>query len=100
VIRAAIKPIPSIAIEQDTIDKQGTPQRISVKGRHDISAIPRVNVVCEAMVCLVLADHLLRQQAILSVAVGTGDYTRDRENWLNNISFKEIISEIKSRNIP
>jgi chorismate synthase len=63
VIRAAIKPIPSIAIEQDTIDKQGIAQRISVKGRHDISAIPRVNVVCEAMVCLVLADHLLRQKA-------------------------------------
>ncbi|MCD4764803.1 MAG: chorismate synthase, partial [Desulfobacterales bacterium] len=33
-------------------------------GRHDISAIPRINVVCEAMVSLVLADHLLRQKAI------------------------------------
>ena len=64
VMRAAVKPIASIAVEQDTIDKQGRPQRISVQGRHDISAIPRVNVVCEAMVCLVLADHLLRQKAL------------------------------------
>jgi len=63
-VRAAVKPIPSIAIEQQTIDRSGKPVTISVKGRHDISAIPRINVVCEAMVSLVLADHLLRQRAI------------------------------------
>jgi chorismate synthase len=62
--RVAVKPIPSIAKEQQTIDTDKCPQTLSVKGRHDISAIPRINVVCEAMVCLVLADHLLRQKAI------------------------------------
>jgi chorismate synthase len=62
--RVAVKPIPSISIEQQTIDKSGNPTTVSIKGRHDISAIPRINVVCEAMVCLVLADHLLRQRAI------------------------------------
>jgi chorismate synthase len=64
IIRAAVKPIPSIAIEQDTIDKDGKPRKISIQGRHDVSAIPRINVVCEAMVCLTLADHLLRHKAI------------------------------------
>lgn len=64
VIRAAVKPIPSIAIEQETIDRSGHSVTISTKGRHDVSAIPRINVVCEAMVSLVLADHLLRQRAI------------------------------------
>ncbi len=64
VIRLAVKPIPSIMIEQNTIDSSGKPRTISTKGRHDISAIPRINVVCEAMVSLVLADHLLRQRAI------------------------------------
>ncbi len=64
VIRVAVKPIPSIRIEQDTIDRSGNPATISIKGRHDVSAIPRINVVCEAMVSLVLADHLLRQRAI------------------------------------
>lgn len=59
IMRVAVKPIPSIAIEQKTIDRFGNPQTISTKGRHDISAIPRINVVCEAMVCIVLADHLL-----------------------------------------
>ncbi len=63
-VRVAVKPIPSIAIEQETIDVHGNPRKITVTGRHDISAIPRINVVCEAMVCLVLADHLLRQRAI------------------------------------
>jgi len=64
VIRVAVKPIPSIEIEQKTIDIEGNTRTISVKGRHDIAAIPRINVVCEAMVNLVLADHLLRQRAI------------------------------------
>jgi len=64
VMRAAIKPIPSIRIEQHTIDTAGRPRTLSIKGRHDIAAIPRINVVCEAMVNLVLADHLLRQRAI------------------------------------
>lgn len=63
-IRAAVKPISSIAIEQKTIDRFGKQRTISTKGRHDISAIPRINVVCEAMICIVLADHLLRQKAI------------------------------------
>jgi len=64
VIRVAVKPIPSIRIEQQTIDAAGNPRTLSIKGRHDISAIPRINVVCEAMVNLVLADHLLRQRVI------------------------------------
>jgi len=64
VMRAAVKPIPSITKQQKTIDKSNNPATISTKGRHDISAIPRINVVCEAMVNIVLADHLLRQRAI------------------------------------
>lgn len=63
-MRVAVKPIPSIAIEQKTVNTEGKQETISVKGRHDISAIPRINVVCEAMVCLVLADQLLQQKAI------------------------------------
>lgn len=64
VARVAVKPIPSIAREQMTIDLQGKPASIKIGGRHDISAIPRINPVCEAMVRLTLADHILRQKAI------------------------------------
>lgn len=64
VARVAVKPIPSIAKEQDTIDLDNNPVKIKIGGRHDISAIPRIIPVCEAMVCLTLADHLLRQKTI------------------------------------
>lgn len=64
IARVAVKPIPSIEIEQKTTDISGNEKTVSVKGRHDVSAIPRINVVCEAMVSLVLADHLLRQRAV------------------------------------
>ncbi|MBW2409373.1 MAG: chorismate synthase [Deltaproteobacteria bacterium] len=64
IMRVGVKPIPSISIEQQTIDKENRPKTLSIKGRHDISAIPRINAVCEAMVNIVLADHLLRQQVL------------------------------------
>ncbi len=68
ICRVAVKPIPSIAKEQDTIDVSGQKAKITVGGRHDASAIPRIVPVCQAMVRLVLADHLLRQQAIAKYA--------------------------------
>ena len=64
VMRAAVKPIPSISREQDTIDVRGQARRLKVKGRHDVSAIPRIVPVLEAMVRLTLADFLLRQKTI------------------------------------
>jgi chorismate synthase len=64
IARVAVKPIPSISLEQDTLNLDNEPVKIKVGGRHDISAIPRIIPVCEAMVCLTLADHLLRQKAI------------------------------------
>ncbi len=64
VVRVAVKPIPSISIEQQTIDGSKAQRTLSIKGRHDIAAIPRINVVCESMVAIVLADHLLRQNAV------------------------------------
>jgi chorismate synthase len=63
VLRVAVKPIPSISLEQKTVDQAMQPVSIKIKGRHDVSAIPRINFVCEAMVAIVLADHLLRQKA-------------------------------------
>jgi chorismate synthase len=63
-LRVACKPIPSIGRPQETIDVKGNPAVVTVGGRHDVSVIPRVIPVCEAMVCIILADHLLRQKAI------------------------------------
>ncbi len=64
VLRVAVKPIPSISLEQRTVDQAMQPVSLRIKGRHDVSAIPRINPVCEAMVAIVLVDHLLRQKAL------------------------------------
>lgn len=65
ILRAACKPIPSIRKPQKTVDLSGHPVDLEIRGRHDVSVIPRIIPVCEAMVAIVLADHLLRQKAIL-----------------------------------
>ena len=64
ILRIYCKPIPSIALPQQTIDIDGQKRSIEIQGRHDICVIPRIVPVCEAMVCIVLADHWLRQVAV------------------------------------
>jgi chorismate synthase len=62
VIRMALKPTSSIAIEQDTIDIHGNPAKIATKGRHDPCVGIRAVPIGEAMMALVLADHFLRDR--------------------------------------
>jgi chorismate synthase len=64
VLRAAMKPIPSIGKKQQTTDRDGKDRSLEMKGRFDVSAIPRVIPVLEAMVKMVLADHTLRFKAM------------------------------------
>jgi len=64
VIRVAVKPIPSISKKQQSVNLANEAVTIQVGGRHDISAIPRIIPVCEAMVRLTLVDHLLRHMSI------------------------------------
>jgi len=64
VVRIAVKPPSSIRIRQKTVDIEGRPRDLEVHGRHDPCLCPRVVPVAEAMVCLTLADALIRQRAI------------------------------------
>ena len=59
VFRLAVKPTPSIAAEQNTVNKSGEEISVSVKGRHDPVIVPRAVVVVEAMTALTIADALL-----------------------------------------
>lgn len=59
VARAYVKPIPSISQEQQTVTVSGESTNITIGGRHDIAAIPRINPVLKAMMALTLADLLL-----------------------------------------
>ncbi len=63
VVRAAVKPIPSIYRSQQTLNAQGQEVSLQIKGRHDVSAIPRIVPVLKAMVLLVLADMWLLNRA-------------------------------------
>ena len=59
VIRVAFKPTATIRKEQQTINAVGEATTLSAKGRHDPCVLPRAVPMVEAMVSLVLADHLL-----------------------------------------
>jgi chorismate synthase len=59
VVRAAVKPIPSIGLPQQTVTRDGRPTTVEIKGRHDPAAIPRIVPVLEAMTLLTLADFML-----------------------------------------
>ena len=58
IFRAAIKPTPSIASTQQTVNKSGKEIDISIKGRHDPIIVPRAVVVVEAMAAITIVDLL------------------------------------------
>ncbi|MBO5473602.1 MAG: chorismate synthase [Lachnospiraceae bacterium] len=59
VLRAHIKPTPSIFSPQQTVNKAGEEIDISIKGRHDPIIVPRAVVVVESMAALTVLDALL-----------------------------------------
>jgi len=60
-IRAAIKPTPSIAKEQNTVNMCTLENTtLSVKGRHDPCIVPKAVPAIEASVAITLADHMIR----------------------------------------
>ena len=63
VVRFAVKPTSSILTTRQTIDRHGNETEIFTKGRHDPCVGIRAVPVGEAMMALVLADHLLRHRA-------------------------------------
>ena len=64
VARVAMRPPASIARPQNTVDLEGKPSTIEVRGRHDPCIVPRAIPVLEAMTALVIADCLLVQEAM------------------------------------
>ncbi|MEZ7980433.1 MAG: chorismate synthase [Myxococcota bacterium] len=61
-LRIAFKPTATIRTEQNTVTSDGKETTLSAGGRHDPCVLPRAVPMVEAMVCLVLADHWLRQR--------------------------------------
>ena len=70
-VRAAIKPTPSISKEQKTVDLSKMEETlIRVKGRHDPCIVPKAVPVIESAVAIVLAGHMLRAGFIPKVLEG------------------------------
>ena len=63
VVRFAVKPTSSILTPRRAVDRHGEEVEVTTRGRHDPCVGIRAVPVGEAMVALVLADHLLRQRA-------------------------------------
>ncbi len=59
----ALKPTSSILIPGRTVNLQGEPVEVVTEGRHDPCVGIRAVPIAEAMMAIVLMDHLLRQRA-------------------------------------
>jgi chorismate synthase len=63
VVHLAIKPTSSIRLPKASIDRAGQPTEVVTHGRHDPCVGIRATPIAEAMLALVLMDHVLRQRA-------------------------------------
>lgn len=59
IIRAAIKPTPSISKPQHTVNEAGEELDIEIHGRHDPVVVPRAVVVVECMCAITICDAML-----------------------------------------
>lgn len=72
ILRVAFKPTATIGQAQRTVNQAGEETMLAAKGRHDPCVLPRAVPMVEAMVALVLCDHLLRHQAQCGVLKDRG----------------------------
>ncbi|MDK2971012.1 MAG: chorismate synthase [Candidatus Sumerlaeota bacterium] len=63
-LRVGFKPVATILQKQMTVNNKGERVELMPRGRHDPCVLPRAVPMVEAMMALVLCDHLLRQRAI------------------------------------
>ncbi len=59
IVRAYVKPTPSIFQTQNTVNQAGENIEIAIKGRHDPVIVPRAVVVMESMTAITILDALL-----------------------------------------
>jgi len=79
VVRVAIKPTPSIAKKQKTVNLAEFKEAIlQVKGRHDPCIVPKAIPAIESMVAIVLADHMIRAGIIPRILVGKGNVGKNK----------------------
>lgn len=63
IFRIAVKPVPSIFKEQNTVSKKNgiyENTKLTVQGRHDVCLCPRIVPVVEAMTAITITDFILK----------------------------------------
>ena len=59
IIRAHVKPTPSIYQPQNTVNQNGENIQLQIKGRHDPIIVPRAIVVMECMTAITILDAMM-----------------------------------------
>jgi chorismate synthase len=59
--RVAFKPVATILMEQNTVDMDGNPTTLNVRGRHDSCVLPRAVPIVEAMAACLIGQFLLNK---------------------------------------
>lgn len=57
--RVAFKPVPTLLMDQETVDINGNPTTFKARGRHDACVLPRAVPIVDAMAALTIADAYL-----------------------------------------
>ena len=57
--RVAFKPVATLLREQETVDRNGLPTKLTARGRHDACVLPRAVPVVEAMAAITILDSYL-----------------------------------------
>lgn len=57
--RVAFKPVATLLREQMTVNAQGEPVSLKIRGRHDPCVVPRAVPIVEAMAAMVIADNFM-----------------------------------------
>lgn len=57
--RVAFKPVATILMEQDTVNKDGENTHLKARGRHDACVLPRAVPIVEAMAAMTILDYYL-----------------------------------------
>ena len=61
--RVAFKPVATLLMEQETVNKEGEATKIDAHGRHDPCVLPRAVPIVEAMAAMTILDALLVDNA-------------------------------------
>ncbi|CAK7045418.1 chorismate synthase [Saezia sanguinis] len=72
VVHLAIKPTSSIRVPRRSLDTEGNPVTVETHGRHDPCVGIRATPIAEALLALVVMDHVLRQRALRGEVKGAG----------------------------